>query len=68
MQSLSDLVERRLQHIHPDSGKPGMPMLYSQLDEAGKTFEPERNLMLHSFGLDGGGSIAADRNGNVYIA
>jgi hypothetical protein len=53
--------------LNPDSGKPGAPMLYSRLNDSGTSFEPQRNLMLHSFGLDGGGSIAADANGNVYV-
>jgi hypothetical protein len=43
-------------------------MLYACLDVAGKAFEPQRNLMRHSFGLDGGGSVAADRSGNIYVA
>ncbi|MEO7650957.1 MAG: hypothetical protein ABIZ80_10860 [Bryobacteraceae bacterium] len=43
-------------------------MLYTRLNDAGNAFEPQRNLMRHSFGLDGGGSIAADRSGNVYVA
>jgi hypothetical protein len=54
--------------VNPDSGKPGMPLLYSRLDDSGKKFEAQRNLMVHSFGLDGGGSIAADRSGDVYVA
>jgi hypothetical protein len=54
--------------LNRDSGKPGAPMLYSRLNDSGTAFEPQRNLMLHSFGLDGGGSIAADRSGNVYVA
>lgn len=54
--------------LNPDSGKSGMPMLYSRLSEARDAFEPQRNLMHHSFGLDGGGSVAADRDGNVYVA
>lgn len=54
--------------VNPDSGKPGQPMLYARLNDAGRAFEPQRNLMLHSFGLDGGGSVAADRFGNVYVA
>jgi hypothetical protein len=54
--------------INPDAGKPGAPMLYSRLNDAGTAFEPERNLMHRSFGLDGGGSVAADRMGNVYVA
>jgi hypothetical protein len=43
-------------------------MLYSRLNDAGNAFEPQRNVMHHSFGLDGGGSIAADGAGNVYVA
>ena len=54
--------------LNPDSGKPGAPMLYSRLNDSGNAFEPQRNAMHHSFGLDGGGSIAADRAGNVYVA
>jgi hypothetical protein len=53
--------------LNPDSGKPGAPMLYTRLNDTGRAFEPQRNIMLHSFGLDGGGSIAADKNGNVYV-
>lgn len=54
--------------LNPDSGKPGMPMLYARMTDAGDAFEPQRNLMLRSFGLDGGGSLAADQMGNVYVA
>jgi len=46
--------------LNPDSGKPGMPMLYARISDAGNAFEAQRNLMRHSFGLDGGGSLAAD--------
>src|SRR5579885_1906269 len=53
--------------LNPDSGKPGAPMLYTRINDAGDAFEPERNLMLHSFGLDGGGSIGADVDGDVYV-
>src|SRR5215467_4545049 len=35
--------------LNPDSGKRGAPMLYSRLDDATNAFEPQRNLMLHSF-------------------
>lgn len=41
------------------------PMLYSRLTEKG--FEPERNLMQSTAGLDGGGAVAADAAGNVYV-
>jgi hypothetical protein len=46
----------------------GMPLLYSRLDDSGKAFEPERNLMQFTTTLDGGGSIAADAAGSVYAA
>jgi hypothetical protein len=42
-------------------------MLYTRLNDAGTGFEPERNLMQHTFALDGGGSVAADESGNVYV-
>lgn len=54
--------------LNPDAGKPGAPMLYTRLKDSGDGFEQERNVMHHSFGLDGGGSIAADKTGNVYVA
>jgi hypothetical protein len=54
--------------LNPESGQLGAPMLYSRLSDARDAFEPERNLMTRTFGLDGGGTIAADRAGNVYVA
>lgn len=47
---------------------PKPPMVYTRLDDSRKAFEPERNLLTWTFGLDGGGSVAADRQGNVYVA
>ncbi|MBI2194694.1 MAG: hypothetical protein HYU36_22165 [Planctomycetes bacterium] len=43
------------------------PMLYARLNDAGKAFEPEKNVMQFAHGLDGGGSVAADAAGNVYV-
>jgi hypothetical protein len=45
----------------------GKEMLYTHLNDAGTRFEPERNLMTWTRGLDGGGSVAADDRGNVYV-
>lgn len=44
------------------------PMLYARSDEEGRAFEPERNVMLKTSALDGGGTVAADQEGNVYVA
>ncbi len=50
-----------------DSPHNGLPMLYSRSNEGGTAFEPQRNLMTNTFGLDGGGSVAADQGGNVWV-
>lgn len=42
-------------------------MLYARLNDRASAFEQQRNLMQETFGLDGGGSIAADQLGNVYV-
>lgn len=44
------------------------PMLYTRLRDEGKGFEAERNLIQFAAGLDGGGSVAADKAGHVYVA
>jgi hypothetical protein len=44
------------------------PMLYTRSDQGGRGFEPQRNLMQRTSALDGGGTVAADRTGNVYVA
>ena len=45
----------------------GTPMLYSRLNDAGDAFEPQRDLMTRTTHLDGGGSVAADAGGHVYV-
>jgi hypothetical protein len=54
--------------MDPETGKRGSPMLYARMDDSGTSFEPQRNLMTRTFSLDGGGSVAADSAGNVYVA
>jgi hypothetical protein len=57
-----------------DTGKPSQPdyawspMLYARMNDTGTGFEPQRNLMRSTFMLDGGGTLAADTSGNVYVA
>ena len=43
------------------------PMLYTRLNDDGSAFEPERDVITKARGLDGGGSVAADGRGNVYV-
>jgi len=43
------------------------PMLYTRLNDAGTVFEPERDVITFARGLDGGSSVAADQEGNVYV-
>lgn len=43
------------------------PMLYARLNDQHTAFEPERNLIREAYGLDGGGSLAADSKGDVYV-
>jgi hypothetical protein len=56
----------------PRNPSGGSPMLYARSrsgpDGAVTAFEPQRNLMRRTSALDGGGTIAADRAGNVYVA
>jgi hypothetical protein len=56
------------QTASPPNPIKGTPMLYARLNEDGSAFERQRNVMYRSFYLDGGGSIAADRTGNVFVA
>lgn len=44
------------------------PMLYTRMNDEGTAFEPQRNVVQYATGLDGGGSVAADHAGNVYVA
>ena len=49
-------------------GKDVTPLLYTRWNDAGTAFQPERNIITHAAGLDGGSSVAADSQGNVYVA
>jgi hypothetical protein len=42
-------------------------MLYARLNDKGTAFEPQRNVIQAAKGLDGGGSVAADDAGNIYV-
>ena len=53
---------------HPKGPGGASPMLYTRLNDLKTAFEPQRNIMQFAVGLDGGGSVAADLEGNVYVA
>ena len=55
-------------NAEPKAPNDSTPMLYTRLNDAGDAFEPQRNVITTAPGLDGGGSIAADSTGGVYIA
>ena len=54
-------------HAPKQGGYMQAPMLYTRLNDAGTAFEPERDVITAARGLDGGGSVAADNQGNVYV-
>lgn len=56
------------QAVPKGPGENDNPMLYSRMNDEGTAFEPQRNVIVTAYGLDGGGSVAADQNGNVYVA
>ena len=43
------------------------PMLYARMKDDGGGFEREKNVLVNHPGLDGGGSVAADQLGNVFV-
>ena len=49
------------------NGERRPPMLFTRMNAKGTAFEPERNLIRSAYGIDGGGGIAADSSGRVYV-
>src|SRR5438128_1652108 len=48
-------------------GPASTPMFYTRLNSDGTAFEPERSVMHGAYNIDGGGAVAADQNGHVYV-
>jgi hypothetical protein len=48
-------------------GPASTPMFYTRLNSDHTAFVPERNVMHGAYNIDGGGAVAADRNGRVYV-
>ena len=47
--------------------KTALPLLYARSTSTGAAFEPQRNLITRDQGTDGGGAVAADRDGHVFV-
>jgi hypothetical protein len=52
----------------PKGPRSSTPMLYTRMNDGDDGFEPQRNVMTTASGLDGGGTVAADSQGNVFVA
>ncbi len=53
--------------LKPGEKHPQGTLNYARLDDAGKAFEPQRNLIGSTVHLDGGASVAADALGNTFV-
>jgi hypothetical protein len=49
------------------TGPHSTPMFYTRMNDAATAFEPERSVMHAGYNIDGGGAVAADRSGRVYV-
>jgi len=55
------------QTAEPKLANSDSPMLYACLNDDGKGFSAQKNLMTTTHSLDGGGSVAADADGRVFV-
>jgi hypothetical protein len=62
----SDRAEPRAP-VNPTTGRPGSPLLYARSNKSKTAFQPQRNLVTRTTDLDGGGAVAADDGGAVYV-
>ena len=53
--------------LKPGEKHPQGTLNYARLDDAGKAFEPQRNMVGGTMNLDGGASVAADALGNTFV-
>lgn len=54
--------------VNPANGQRGMPFLFSRSNRQATAFEPQRSLTRRTYSVDGGGSVAATSDGNVFAA
>src|SRR5437899_2508046 len=50
-----------------DVEKGKTPLFYTRMNDGATAFEPQRNVITYAYGLDGGSSVAADPQGNVFV-
>lgn len=55
------------QLAEPKAANGGSPLLYARLDDDGRGFSAQRDLIGRTHELDGGGSVAADAEGRVFV-
>jgi hypothetical protein len=55
------------QSAEPKPATGGSPLLYARLNDEGRGFSAQRDLIGRTHELDGGGSVAADAGGRVYV-
>jgi hypothetical protein len=51
----------------PQASDGERPMYYTRMKADGSGFEAQKNVIQHAYGLDGGGTVAADHDGNVHV-
>jgi hypothetical protein len=62
----SDRAEPRAP-VNPTTGRVGSPLLYARSNQSRTAFQAQRNLVTRTTDLDGGGAVAADDAGAVYV-
>ncbi len=55
------------QSAEPKPANGGSPLLYARLNDDGRSFSAQRDLIGRTHELDGGGSVAADAEGRVFV-
>ncbi len=65
--SRAHVVWNGSQSAEPKSVNGGSPLLYARLDDDGRSFSAQRNMIGRTHELDGGGSVATDAEGRVFV-
>ncbi|MBN9688645.1 MAG: exo-alpha-sialidase [Verrucomicrobia bacterium] len=63
----ANVVWNGSQSAEPKAVNGGAPLLYARLDDDGRSFSAQRDLIGRTHELDGGGSVATDAEGRVFV-